>query len=923
MTNLREQVQTAQQLWRDGAAVTTDLNACAWLESRGLRPDILELHDAVRILPESSDRRYEWARRNGWRLMTPEICHLGQIYNLRLRSTEIDAKPKSRVAGKTSSDGLMMAGVLTRQIMAATPIGISPRGLVVLEGEVDLWSWLSQRDPEKPVGDEWAFVALGTGTWDPHLLPRMIEHHGTLDLVLRLDPDKHGDQIAKKIRRAAWGLDVRIWRRRPRGARDDNELLLDDELPHDPLDDVIQTSALQPPAERLERPASKMTPPNELDERTRKRRRAYVEGAYERATAKLTSGEGDRNDTLFEAAASTFRFTRSAYTDEGEWWDRFTSAAMAVGLEEKETRATLKSAARKAKNDPLPAWPDELEAREQSPSKTISHTAPPPPPAEVECEEAAPIRTEAPDLPPKPKPKPKRRQAVSIVAPLHTITEEIEKCLASSGVELFERDEELVEVRKPRGYGKTPSIQPVTRTRLAGLLSPRMNFLRPRGGQDMIPVHPPLEICDACLAMKHWPRLPYLHGLIETPPILPDGDVVTSPGFEPTTGLYYLPPDQPQLSIPNNPTLQDAQNAYAVLEELVGDWPFWDEHHQAAAIAYLITSCLRTAIEGPAPLTIIQASQPGAGKTYLATLAGHLAHGRSVSLLSQSTPDEMRKTILARAISRPTGLMILDNLTGELADPGLDAFLTADVYEGRVLGKSEVATIPNRLTLAATGNNLTIGGDLHRRILGVYLQTKTVSLKRRKWTHPDLHGHVRRHRGRYLSAIYTIASAHRREDCPASAPPMPSFQEWDRAVRSPLLWLGAPDPLQSGERVLQDNDSELARFHALLLSASQIFARDPFTIRDLYDFLDKDTAPLRVYKARIAGHVNGVESIARDLQHATEEALEQLEALEDGKQKRRRLGQLFATYKDRDIDGLELVKGKRSKRGYLWKIAKL
>src|SRR5262249_20070974 len=64
-------------------------------------------------------------------------------------------------------------------------------------------------------------------------------------------------------------------------------------------------------------------------------------------------------------------------------------------------------------------------------------------------------------------------------------------------------------------------------------------------------------------------------------------------------------------------------------------------------------------------------------------------------------------------------------------------------------------------------------------------------------------------RGRYVAAALTIIRAYLTTGAPRVCGPFGSYAEWSTMVRSPLVWLGEPDPVAS-IRTNRSEDSEIS-----------------------------------------------------------------------------------------------------------------
>src|SRR5271170_8042670 len=58
---------------------------------------------------------------------------------------------------------------------------------------------------------------------------------------------------------------------------------------------------------------------------------------------------------------------------------------------------------------------------------------------------------------------------------------------------------------------------------------------------------------------------------------------------------------------------------------------------------------------------------------------------------------------------------------------------------------------------------------------------------------------ILRDRGKYVAAGLTIARAYIDAGKPEMLPPLASYEDWSNVVRSPLVWLGFPDPVGTME----------------------------------------------------------------------------------------------------------------------------
>jgi hypothetical protein len=62
-------------------------------------------------------------------------------------------------------------------------------------------------------------------------------------------------------------------------------------------------------------------------------------------------------------------------------------------------------------------------------------------------------------------------------------------------------------------------------------------------------------------------------------------------------------------------------------------------------------------------------------------------------------------------------------------------------------------------------------------------------------------------RGHYIAAVLTVVRGYLAAGCPDPRPPLASFQDWSRLVRSSLVWLGRADPVDTMEAARADDPS--------------------------------------------------------------------------------------------------------------------
>lgn len=257
------------------------------------------------------------------------------------------------------------------------------------------------------------------------------------------------------------------------------------------------------------------------------------------------------------------------------------------------------------------------------------------------------------------------------------------------------------------------------------------------------------------------------------PVLLPDW-TVSPPGW--AQGVYYVGRAAPE-------PIRDHATIRATLSDLVVDFPFASEADRENFYGLLLTPLLRYAIGGPAPMHTIHAGMERTGKTKLAEIVfGGIVLGRPTPVFQIGQHEEEReKRIFAMLLSGETTLL-LDNLAERVDSPSLASLLTANVYRGRTLGHSHVSSLPNLLTIIATGNNVEVSSEISKRVVPIGLETPPDPESRNDFKHPDLPAYVARQRDQVLGCLLGMVANWRAEGAPSGKMPFGGFEGWSRAV---------------------------------------------------------------------------------------------------------------------------------------------
>ena len=307
------------------------------------------------------------------------------------------------------------------------------------------------------------------------------------------------------------------------------------------------------------------------------------------------------------------------------------------------------------------------------------------------------------------------------------IDEAIDALATAGGI--YQRAGTLVHVvengKCPRGIARdtdSPRIVPVTLPRLREMMSTAANWFK-LGKNGFEPGHPPLWAVKGVDARGEWPPIPRIEAVTESVTLRANGSILEKPGYDADTGLFYAPRET-CTSVKSTPTRDDAVRAKDMLLDVWRDFPLATQEHCAACLAACLTPFARYAYNGPTPLFLVDANVRGAGKGLLVDSWSTIFNSRRMARMTiPKNDDECRKRITAIAMANES-LVLLDNVTGSLNLPSLDAALTATSWNDRVLGKSELTgEIPLYTIWYLTANNVLIDADTARRTVHIRLES--------------------------------------------------------------------------------------------------------------------------------------------------------------------------------------------------------
>ncbi len=526
--------------------------------------------------------------------------------------------------------------------------------------------------------------------------------------------------------------------------------------------------------------------------------------------------------------------------------------------------------------------------------------------------EAAPTWT--PSAAPSVKADKGNGKAIRIVqADLEKMVDTAEAALIKSGADIFQRGGMLVRpglcpVTVRTGEVSGLRLIPVSTPTLVEQLTSATPWEKYDGRSDeWVPTRCPDLVADIYANRAGRWRLRVLTGIIEAPTLRPDGSVLDRPGYDEETGLL-LRPNVVAPAVKANPNRDDALRALGMLSDLIASFPFvesdipdWNPD-RSVALSAILTAAVRRSLT-TAPLHAFTAPVAGSGKSMLVDIASLIATGRPAAVISQGKTEEEFEKRIGSALIAGDALISVDNCEIPLGGELLCQLLTQATLKIRPLGRSTLVEVPSNAAIYATGNNLTLVGDMTRRALVCRLDPQCERPEVRVFTSDPL-AVVAGRRGEFIAAALTVLRAYWVAGRPGRLPPLGSFTTWSDTVRSAVVWLGEADPVETMEAVR---------------------ASDPA--------LDALSATLNAWRAVIGIERVSVGEVIRRATQSQPNAIGRAEFLhpdfrealltvagDGGSINSRRLGKWLGRNKDRVVGGMRIVKEPMWEGNVTWRI---
>jgi hypothetical protein len=431
---------------------------------------------------------------------------------------------------------------------------------------------------------------------------------------------------------------------------------------------------------------------------------------------------------------------------------------------------------------------------------------------------------------------------------------------------LFRRKEDLIYTPRVGEEGYVPptgildedgpsQIRRLDQTKLARLVDIRYRVIRTLKNGSTSPMLFPEEVSRRVLSnLDALPHLKPLRMVTHTPIVRADGTILDERGYDQATGVLYLPERGLHVdAVPDEPTRQQLDNAVKLVLGMLQDFPFATDHDRANYVACLLIPLMRDLIPPPYKMLIIGAPQRGSGKSLLAQIMRQI-HGGVFRSEMPREEAEFKKVITTILDGTSAPIVQFDNVSGGLKSAVLDGLLTSDTWGDRRLGGNVEVKLPNDRLWVATGNNLSLGGDMDRRVLWCTIDADMERPETRpanSFAIPNLEAWVNDSRGELLNAMLTIVRAWAVAGRPVrEAETSDSFSLMTQVLQGILDHAGIPGIIGNLEAAPDLGDPEHEEWALFLQEAQQLMGDKWWTARELIEkfeqggeFANQDALP--------------------------------------------------------------------------------
>jgi hypothetical protein len=298
---------------------------------------------------------------------------------------------------------------------------------------------------------------------------------------------------------------------------------------------------------------------------------------------------------------------------------------------------------------------------------------------------------------------------------------------------------------------------------------------------------------SAILREESWPEARRIAGITDVPVLRPDGTLLTTPGYDAQTGLWYAPAiDVPP--IPEQPTREETRAAVEELEQILNVFPIVSRAHRSSMLASLLTPFARLAFQGPSPLFLLDAPGEGLGAVQSADILGWLLCGGPITRMEKSPSERQFRKQLIRLKTPENGLVLFEELQELRSASCLSTALLAWHWSDAPPQRER-----RSVTWFGRSSNAMLSRSTAEGILPIRFYDTADHVRETSFDWPrSLEEWCAARRARFVHAALVLLRAFLCAGRPEQERPVwVRFQAWSELIGGALVWAGFEDPLHA------------------------------------------------------------------------------------------------------------------------------
>ena len=374
---------------------------------------------------------------------------------------------------------------------------------------------------------------------------------------------------------------------------------------------------------------------------------------------------------------------------------------------------------------------------------------------------------------------------------------------------------------------------------LKGYLDRCANFVTVKTEQQIVtPARPPSDLAPDLLALESSELgLPELEAISNVPILTSQGKILTKDGYDSESKTLLILDGLKDFKF----VLMSIIEAIKIIDDIIADFPFaFPNIGRAHAYAMLLQHFVRQMINGATPLHLIESPTRGTGKGKLCNAVSLVITGKHAPIMTlPRTGEEMEKRITSNLLEGHP-LILLDNVN-TLGGDELAAVLTAQIWRGRRLGRSEMLHVANNTLWVATGNNVDLCNDIPRRVVPIRLDAGVEKPEERKeFKHSDLEGYILQNRSKIINACLSLIQHWANNGYPKGSKSLGSYESYAQVIGGILEVAGIDGFLNGREHLYEHSDKETTEWKAVCEIWWKQYESRPISPKDLFE-LCKET----------------------------------------------------------------------------------